>query len=601
MTFPRNPNDDDLHEAFGRKLRYRSGKWQVVSSPTVATVTEEAPKTEAVAQAVDLPMTGNEVGAMTYVQESNRLYVWNGSGWFEVALVNTNPTITNSGAATYELASDGTPTVITLTANDPEGIPLTWGYQVTGGSLEDTLVSNSQNVFTITPGTVDAVFNLRFTASDGVNTTLSPVKDFTLSFGPKWSFSRNLLNPNEYGTVAGDGFGSSVAVSENYIFVGAPYEEGTGGQADAGRVYIFNATSGVKVATINDYNNYNTPNSDYFGSNIAVSGNYLLISAAGEDAPNYTTTGVIYGYKTVNGSWTDVSLEYTISYPNPNSTTYATNQRFGGHGQGQGDIAISGNYFIVGNPNELGTGGQTANGAAHIYNLTTGALISTIRNPSTTTAVDYFGCDVSISGNYCVVGANQVENGSGTTNVDSGKIYVYKTNNGSWTDIVLEFTINNPNVYGTYQNDKFGHSVAITSSYIIASAPEEDSSGGGSSSGRVYVFSKSTGSLIRTINNPNPYGNSDQFGFTIESTEEQLIVSAPWKSGSIGGGGCGIVYAFNPNTGELIGTMDAFNSFQYANKNSGKIFRMYYDSLGNSTRVAVGLGDMNIVKVYQFA
>ena len=184
MTFPSNPNDDDLHEAFGRRLRYRSGKWQVVSSPTVATVTEEAPKTEAVAQAVDLPMTGNEIGAMTYVQESNRLYVWNGSGWFEVALVNTNPTITAGGSATYELATDGTPTVVTLTANDPEGIPLAWSYTVTSGSLGGTTITNVDNVFTITPST-DAndagTFQLTFTASDGVNVDTS-TSSFSLSF-----------------------------------------------------------------------------------------------------------------------------------------------------------------------------------------------------------------------------------------------------------------------------------------------------------------------------------------------------------------------------------------------------------------------------------
>ena len=184
MTFPSNPNDDDLHEAFGRKLRYRSGKWQVVSSPTVATVTEEAPKTEAVTQAVDLPMTGNEIGAMAYVQESNRLYIWNGSGWFEVALVNTNPTITAGGSATYELATDGTPTVVTLTANDPEGIPIAWSYSVTSGSLGGTTVSNVDNVFTITPSTDtndSGTFQLTFTASDGVNVDTS-ASSFSLSF-----------------------------------------------------------------------------------------------------------------------------------------------------------------------------------------------------------------------------------------------------------------------------------------------------------------------------------------------------------------------------------------------------------------------------------
>ena len=184
MSFPSNPNDNDIFERFGRKLRYKASKgvWDVISSPTVAPIQEAVPTTSSVAQAVDLPMVGNEIGAMSYVQESNRLYVWNGSGWFEIALVNTNPTITDGGSATYELNNDGTPTVITLAANDPEGVPLTWSHTVSSGSLEDTTVTNTGSEFTITPGEVDATFNLTFTASDGVNIDTS-VSSFSLSFG----------------------------------------------------------------------------------------------------------------------------------------------------------------------------------------------------------------------------------------------------------------------------------------------------------------------------------------------------------------------------------------------------------------------------------
>lgn len=189
MTFPSNPNNNDIHQAFGRRLRYKqaTGTWEVVSSPITQTIAEALPTTAPVAQAVNLPMTGNEIGSMAYVQESNRLYVWNGSGWFEVALVNTNPTITAGGSATYELATDGTPTVVTLTANDPEGIPLTWSYSVTSGALGGTTVSNVDNVFTVTPGVTDTTFTLTFTASDGVNVDTS-TSSFTLAFGPQSSY-----------------------------------------------------------------------------------------------------------------------------------------------------------------------------------------------------------------------------------------------------------------------------------------------------------------------------------------------------------------------------------------------------------------------------
>ena len=132
-----------------------------------------------------LPLANVATGTMAFVSSNNRLYLWNGTGWFNIALINTNPTITGGADPTYLFATDGTPIVLTLTASDPEGIPLTWSYQVTSGALGNTAtVSQADNVFTITPSTssVDGgVFELTFSASDGVNvgTTSST---FTLRF-----------------------------------------------------------------------------------------------------------------------------------------------------------------------------------------------------------------------------------------------------------------------------------------------------------------------------------------------------------------------------------------------------------------------------------
>ena len=77
------------------------------------------------ASVAELPLSGVPAGAQAFVSATNRLYLWNGTGWYNIALINTAPTITTSGDAEYTLAQDGTATVVTLEANDPEGLPIT--------------------------------------------------------------------------------------------------------------------------------------------------------------------------------------------------------------------------------------------------------------------------------------------------------------------------------------------------------------------------------------------------------------------------------------------------------------------------------------------
>ena len=134
-----------------------------------------------------LPLTNNSTGSTAFVSATNRLYIWNGTGWFNIALINTSPTITTGPNATYAFATNGTPVVITLVAQDPEGIPITWSHQVTSGTLGSTAtISQVNNVFTITPSTNTAhagSFGVTFTASDGVNVATA-TSSFTLAFGP---------------------------------------------------------------------------------------------------------------------------------------------------------------------------------------------------------------------------------------------------------------------------------------------------------------------------------------------------------------------------------------------------------------------------------
>ena len=133
-----------------------------------------------------LPLSGNTQGDMAHVTANNTLYFWNGSGWYKIALINTNPSISGVSSS-YALANDGTATTVTVTASDPEGLPITYSIASdTSGNIATVSQGTgaSTNVFTITPSTNTAYagsFTLTFRASDGVNIATAPAT-FTLEF-----------------------------------------------------------------------------------------------------------------------------------------------------------------------------------------------------------------------------------------------------------------------------------------------------------------------------------------------------------------------------------------------------------------------------------
>ena len=132
--------------------------------------------------------TGMSAGDQGLVLENNKLFMYTGSAWYLIAtMINNSPTAITNVDSTYNLATDGTPTVITAVSTDPEGFPLTWSYAVTSGSLGSTAtISQTDNVFTITPSTnsVDAgEFSITFSTTDGGSSGIvNKVTSISLAF-----------------------------------------------------------------------------------------------------------------------------------------------------------------------------------------------------------------------------------------------------------------------------------------------------------------------------------------------------------------------------------------------------------------------------------
>jgi hypothetical protein len=332
-----------------------------------------------------------------------------------------------------------------------------------------------------------------------------------------------LDNPNAYSTSGSDQFGWSVAISGNYAIVGANQEDDTGG-ANSGKVYIFNVTTGTLVHTLNNPNAYSTSNLDQFGFSVAIDGNYAIVGANLEDDAGGSASGKAYIFNVTTGA-----LLHTLDNPNAYSTS--ASDQFGL------SVAISGNYAIVSAWFEDDTGGNSS-GKAYIFNVTTGALLHTLDNPNAfdTSAGDQFGFSVAISGNYCIVGANAEDDAGGTS---SGKAYIFNVTTGA-----LLHTLDNPTAFGTSASDFFGFSVGISGNYAIVGAYGEDDSGG-TSSGKAYIYNVTTGALVHTLDNPNAYNTSagDQFGNSVAISGNYAIVSA-YLEDDAGGTNSGKAYIY---------------------------------------------------------
>ena len=431
-----------------------------------------------------------------------------------------------------------------------------------------------------------------------------------------------LDNPNAYSTSASDAFGSSVEISGNYVIVGTPTEDDSGGSA-SGKAYIFNVDNSLSISQINSIrfthgnaleashpifdqayvggqlihtldnpNPYDTSTTDYFSYSLAISGNYCIVGARFEDEAGNTNSGKAYIFNVTTGA-----LVHTLDNPNVYSTS--NGDQFGSA------VAISGNYAFVCAPNENDTpSGKTDVGVVYIFNVTTGLLVDTIFIPFTPTLTKYyFGERMSVSGNYCIIGLSN-------NSVDEA--YIFKTTTGDWTDTALLHTLtiaspinfgesvaidgnyaivgdasqtdsggnnsgkayifnvttgellhtlDNPNAYSTSANDNFSEHVAISGDYAIVSAGGEDDSGG-LSSGKAYIFNVTTGELLHTLDNPTAYSTSDgdRFGYDVDISGNYAIVGAYLEDDS-GGGASGKAYIFNVTTGALVHTLDNPNPY----------------------------------------
>lgn len=130
----------------------------------------------------DLPLTDVKSGQQAYVISNKGLYVWAGTGWYSIATITTDLTLTETANVAYNLGSNGTPLTVNLAATSSN--PISWTYGTTK-VLGATTIENTGGSFTITPSTDVAndggVFLINFSASDSTG-TVGATSQFTIAY-----------------------------------------------------------------------------------------------------------------------------------------------------------------------------------------------------------------------------------------------------------------------------------------------------------------------------------------------------------------------------------------------------------------------------------
>jgi hypothetical protein len=301
------------------------------------------------------------------------------------------------------------------------------------------------------------------------------------------------------------GFSYPYLIVNSTLVMGS--NEGTNGIPGAGILYLLSITSGELLDTLTSPG---PTRGGTFGNEAAIVGHTIIIGAYLENANGKTHAGRVYIFSLPSNT-----LVRTLVSPNPQ-----VNGEFGGF-----VLALSDDRVAVAAQSEAGCSATLGEceGRVYIFNVTTGALLSTITNPDNPQYGE-FGWYIAANGDSLVVGApwdgGATSTGSLGNNTYSGNAYVFSVTTGK---PVLNLT--SPTAQA---NGNFGWSVALSDNILVVSAQGE-AVGGDGGAGQVYVYD-----LANIINSTSTTTSSTT---SVSSSGTQTLTSTSTSASSTAGGG----------------------------------------------------------------
>ena len=342
----------------------------------------------------------------------------------------------------------------------------------------------------------------------------------------------------------GNGFGHAVSISGNYIVVGAP-----GSQGSTGAAYIFERNAAGTWMEVKKIVASDKAIVDQFGYAVAISDNYVVVGAPGEDEDanglsTYSGSGSAYFFsRDKSGIWTEINK-------------MVANDRDANAGFGS-SVAISGKTAVIGAPFETKDTAMRypmdAAGAAYVFEVNTNgtmALVHKIVDWARAT-LDYFGYSVAINGNTILVGAPWEDENLRMEDsiLNAGSVHVYQRmsdNNWYWVQKLIADT--------RAVADNFGHSVSVSGKTAIIGAVAADDNTL-INSGAAYIFLYDADKFAWQSKQlkiaANDKATSDWFGYSVAVDGDNIFVGAPFQDKNAAGTqveDAGAVYFFSQGT-----------------------------------------------------
>lgn len=305
-----------------------------------------------------------------------------------------------------------------------------------------------------------------------------------------------------------DQFGMAVAISGDWVAVGAPYADDIVSQS--GAVYVFQHV-GSNWVQVQRLKANDAAFGAVFGSSVAMAGTTLVIGAPGDSPGGISGAGSAYVFDLSGSTW---------------NQTFKLTASVLGSGVEFGDpVALDGNRLLIAAryDNEHGYNA----GAAYVFDLVGGTWVQSAKLMGSDVG---FGEGVSMTvallGDRAMLGVpgHPV---SGAPEV--GAVYVFDNGSTSWAQTQRLLASDG------VAHDSFGSAVALSGTHAaIGAAGSNHYVGAG---GAIYGFENQGSAWVQTQECcADDTGSGDQFGGVLAASGDHLIsyasISYDWLTGS---------------------------------------------------------------------